>query len=188
MQKLKLSFTGVAPLLMHNNLGADPRYVRKSGIKAIQNKRSKTEEEEAELLRLKYLSSLYWNGAPYLPGLNVDAALALAAGQLEKGGKKRAQSCISSEDAPLVYDGKHNTPEELFEDDKHVLTTIVTIPSNKSRVLSSRPIFPEWSATVTINYHSLTEDEIVQFATRAGDLIGLCDWRPRYGRFSVEKV
>ena len=188
MKSMKLKFTGVAPLVMHNTQLSDPRYVRASGIKTITSKRQKTEADELELMRLEFIAGLYWNEAPYLPGLNVDAALSIAAGQLQKGGRKIAQSSIQTDDAELIYGGKHKTPDDLFEDAKHLLYVPAVIPSTKSRVMRARPIFPTWSAVVTVNYHSVSPDEIAAWATRAGDYIGLCDWRPRHGRFTVEVV
>lgn len=189
MKTLKLKLTGLAPLVMHNTQLSDPRYVRASGIKTITSKRAKTEDDELELTRLEFIAGLYWNGTgPYLPGVNVDAAIAQAAGQAMKGGRKVVQSCLMTDDARLEYGGKHKTPDDLFTDGGYMLYVPAVIPSTKSRVMRARPIFKQWSAKVTINYHTLSEEQIIQFAQRAGDFIGLCDWRPRHGRFSVEKV
>ena len=62
------------------------------------------------------------------------------------------------------------------------------LPSTKARVMRARPFFPTWGAIVTVHYHSLSEDQIVQFAQRAGAVIGVCDWRPRNGRFDAELI
>lgn len=188
METLKLKLTGVAPLVMHNIQLADPRYVRKSGIKNITSKRQKTEADEIELMRLEFIAGLYWNDGPYLPGVNVEASIAAAASQLMKGGKKIAQGAIQCDDAPLVYGGKYATPDELFSSEKHLLYVPAVIPSTKARVMRARPLFPKWSAVVAVHYHSLSEDQIEQFAKRAGDVIGVCDWRPRNGRFTAELI
>ncbi len=188
MEKLKIRLTGVAPLVMHNIQLADPRYVRKSGIKAITSKRQKTEADELELMRLEYIAGLYWNDGPYLPGVNVEAAIAIAAGQLMKGGKKIAQGAVQCDDAPLSYGAKYKTPDDLFADERFLSYVPAVVPSTKARVMRARPMFPQWTADVTVHYHTLTEDQILQIAQRAGDVVGVCDWRPRNGRFSVEKV
>jgi len=105
-----------------------------------------------------------------------------------KGGKKQVQGSVQSDDSPLNYGGNHKTPDALFEDEKHLLYVPAVIPSTKSRVMRSRPVFPQWSAIVTVNYHSLSADQILQIAERAGSVVGLCDWRPRHGRFTAELV
>jgi hypothetical protein len=185
MESLTIKLVGIAPLIHHNIQGVDPRYARASGIKEITSKRTKTEADELELMRLEFISGLYWNNGPILPGLNVDAALAQAASKLMKNGKKIIQSSIQTNDTKLVYGKQHKTPDALFADSKHVLYCPATIPSTKARIMRARPIFPEWSAEVVILYHTVSKDQLVQCATYVGDFIGLCDWRPRYGRFKA---
>lgn len=189
MEQIKLRLKGAAPLVMHANKLVDPRYVRDSGIKAITSKRQKTEADELELMRLEFIGGLYWDKGPYLPGLNFDAALGAAASPLAKGGKKLVQSGVQSEDAPLIYGGKHKSPDDLFADGGYVSFVPATIPSSKARVMRCRPIFPKWEAVVTVNYLDiLSADQIVAFAERAGGYVGVGDWRPRHGRFTVEVV
>ena len=52
-----------------------------------------------------------------------------------------------------------------------------------------RPMIPTgWSLKFTAEYdpHILSESAIIQAANDAGSLIGLGDWRPKFGRFAVE--
>ena len=50
-----------------------------------------------------------------------------------------------------------------------------------------RPIFREWvtDAKGMLDPNILDFEELVQIADTAGNLIGLGDWRPRYGRFEA---
>jgi hypothetical protein len=51
-----------------------------------------------------------------------------------------------------------------------------------------RPIFRRWSlsATIAINEEVVNVNEVKKAVTDAGALIGLGDYRPRFGRFNVE--
>ena len=55
-----------------------------------------------------------------------------------------------------------------------------------------RPWFPEWTvqAEGILDPSVLELDDLTTIADNAGSLIGLGDWRPRFGRFTavVERV
>lgn len=187
MEKLELRLTGVSPLVMHNSQLADPQVVRQLGLKALTAKRSKTEDDEDQIARLEWEGALYWDDKlkAYIPGLNMDAALAAAGSKLMKGGKKTVQSAIQCADAKLEYPNPAKTLDALYVPE-HILRCVAVVPVSKSRVIRTRPIFKVWSATVVVSYHSLSRSQIKELAAYAGDVIGLGDWRPRHGRFTVE--
>ena len=84
----------------------------------------------------------------------------------------------------MVYDGPSNV-EKLWEDEKFRLTCLVRV--QKNRVVRTRAMFPAWSATIVVNYDPkiLNESDVREIVNTAGEC-GLCDWRPKFGRFSVE--
>jgi hypothetical protein len=53
-----------------------------------------------------------------------------------------------------------------------------------------RPIFPEWELKFTLHYLDkvINKKEIEQALEQAGLLIGLSDWRRRFGLFNVVSV
>ena len=53
--------------------------------------------------------------------------------------------------------------------------------------MRTRPIFNDWSAVIHLDFEDsiLNESDVVDFATKAGAVVGVGDWRPRYGRFEV---
>jgi hypothetical protein len=53
-----------------------------------------------------------------------------------------------------------------------------------------RPMFREWSIEFDYAYDEteLDEQSVITAAEIAGRLVGLCDYRPRFGRFDVEVV
>ena len=59
-----------------------------------------------------------------------------------------------------------------------------------SKTLRCRPAFNEWSFDVSIilDEAKLDEREIDKILQNAGKYVGICDFRPRYGKFNVEKI
>jgi len=58
----------------------------------------------------------------------------------------------------------------------------------RNRVMRTRPIFRDWavSFTVTFNDSLLNPADITNLLSYAGENVGLCEWRPNFGRFIVE--
>ena len=78
------------------------------------------------------------------------------------------------------------TPEELWENTDYVDVRGVKVSTSK--LMRYRPIFRQWSfdATITINDKVLEERDVVKALTDAGQLVGLGDYRPRFGRFEAK--
>jgi hypothetical protein len=51
-------------------------------------------------------------------------------------------------------------------------------------------MFPNWSAEIEVRYNPslLNANEVKDFLVAAGELEGIGDWRPRFGRFEVAQV
>lgn len=109
-----------------------------------------------------------------------------AAKKSRKGMTAKAGMFVS-DNALLVYDGPKD-PNELWGMPKFIFTTGVRV--QKARINRSRPIFRQWSAKVTVHFlpDVLNASEIKEFMNTAGGLIGLLDWRPKFGRFTAEVV
>lgn len=156
-------------------------------MKSISGKRVKTDSDHEELARLEFFAGLYMGeSGPVIPAPNIDAMLLAAAKKSREGGL--AQSGVFCEkDSPLTYSGPR-TAEELWADERFRHTAIVRVQT--ARVVRTRPIFNEWTAKVVVQ----CEDSVVnpsrvdEWFHTAGRLIGLGDWRPKFGRFSVERL
>jgi hypothetical protein len=59
---------------------------------------------------------------------------------------------------------------------------------NNSRVMRTRPIFRQWAIEFAAEFddEQINADQLIKAAQDAGRMVGLCDYRPKYGRFSVE--
>lgn len=56
---------------------------------------------------------------------------------------------------------------------------------SRARVLRTRPRFNQWKITFNLTYNEEKIDvgTIVNAMEFAGDFVGLCDSRPKYGKF-----
>ena len=91
--------------------------------------------------------------------------------------------------APAMID--HGGPRDLpamWMDPEFRKRAAVRIRDAKT--MRTRPRFPVWSAVLTASYlpSLLDRDEVVTFFKIAGALVGVGDWRPKFGKFTVEEV
>jgi hypothetical protein len=182
---LNFRILGVSPLLMHNGQTADPLNQFSIGLKKISGKRGKTEEDYRALAHLEFLSGLYLkNKKPCIPGFVMEACLCEAAKKSRRG-KQALSGIFVNEDSELIYDGPQD-PEKMWEDESFRLSASVRI--QKNRVMRTRPRFDKWEAVVAISFDDkvLNASDVEEILKSACD-VGLCDWRPKFGRFSAER-
>lgn len=188
MDTATYTITGTgAGLLMHSDAGLDPRNPILAEQRAITKKgtRNRTEAEQQELQRLEFLLGLYWaeETGPYLPAHMIEACLRDAA-KARKLGKEFSRSVMLAEDRiPLGYDGPRDKKalwDKGFYDARSVKV-------GQSRVLRTRPHFPDWSATFSVIFDPdhLDPATIAWSVETAGQRIGIGDFRPRFGRFVI---
>ena len=183
-EKLNFRLKGVVPLLVHSGRLADPLNPITKAMKKVSGKRMKTEADFAELSRLEWYGSLYVHDKrPCIPGEVLEAAFVEGAKKSKRGQQAKA-GIICDGFYPLDYDGPKD-PDELWKDEKFRLVTGVRVQRN--RIMRTRPIFPEWSADVTVDYlpSLLNESEVTDIIVTVGQVVGIGDWRPRFGRFEI---
>lgn len=182
-----LPLTGTAPILMHNNGLADPLDENAKKMKRISAKRTKTDEDHIAMRRIEFESSLYIDPevGPYLPGANIAKAFLLAARIRRNGPKIERGLILVSPINPLVYTGPRDV-SGLWNDPRFRHTAPAKL-GGRQTVIRCRPIFTEWSCTATalINPTVLSPEDLFEIAADAGQMIGVGDWRPWHGRFSV---
>jgi hypothetical protein len=181
---LNFRIIGVCPLLMKNGQTVDPLNAHSRSIAEITSKRKKTDADHREVGRREFMAGLYlMNGEPCLPGEMMEAALIRGAIK-EKRGPAAKAGIIVEHNSRLEYDGPRR-PDELWEDGRFRLRVPVKVMAAK--VIRTRPRFNDWSASVAIKFLPtlLNEGEVRSFLVTAGEQIGIGDWRPRFGRFTV---
>ena len=184
----KYRLTGEAPLKMHNGQLADPFNFYAKEMKKISSKRGKTEADYMVMAHLEFLGGLYLDkkNEVIIPGNVVEAMLKKGA-TAQKLGKVFSSAVFCEKDSLLEYKGPRE-PEKLWEDVSFRDSSGVRI--GPSRIMRMRPIFDKWAVEVEVMFipEMVNEDQLDQTIDRAGLIVGLCDHRPRYGRFTVKKL
>lgn len=186
MDLLTLRITGTSPLMMHSDKLANPLNPATKLHKELTGKRKKTDDDHLAIARSEFIAGTYFDKAlgMYVPGANFDATF-LAGAKLQKLGTHwKRGAVVMTDKAKLVYKGP-STPEGLWDDQSFVDCRGVKVGTAK--IMRYRPIFLDWSLSleVAINADVLNIEEARKAIEDAGKLIGVCEYRPRFGRFEV---
>lgn len=191
----EVTIKGIRPLLMHNGRLCNPLDPFTKELKAAAKKRSKGDDDLAEVARIEFEGGLYHdkNVGPYLPVDVLQAAIERGATKRKLGKTFKAHvGIVEPESGPSGYALKYKGPRDvkgLFSNPDFVLTKGCRV--GQSRVMRTRPRIPSgWTVTfrAEVLANGVTKAELEQAIADAGIYEGLCDWRPRYGRFVVESV
>jgi hypothetical protein len=184
---LKYKWISSAPLIMHSGVMADPTNKWTKLIKQISSKRQKTDADYEEMARLEFMAALYLDeNGPIIPTFVIESVVINGA-KKSKEGQTAKSGCFCPEHARLEYDGPRK-PEELWADERFRFSAIVRVGT--ARVARMRPIFKEWSAVITLSAEDtmVNPSRVYEWLTAAGTQVGVGDWRPQNGRFTVEKI
>jgi hypothetical protein len=189
MKILKYKAIGTAPLLMHSDKTANPLNSYTKKLKEFTGKRNKTDDDHLAIAEIEFEASLYWNERQgyFIPSANIEATL-LASAKHFKLGQLWKQAAVVINDAPLIFRHSKLPPAELFKLPQYV--DIRTVKVQASKNMRCRPIFHEWNFEfeVMLDEGKLNESQVDQVIKNAGSYIGIADWRPKFGRFEVEKL
>lgn len=189
MKTIKFKITGASPLLMHDDKTANPLDDYSKKLKPLNAKRKKTYDDYAKIAAIEWEASLYYTKEKgyYIKSECFEASF-LEAAKSKKLGNVFKQSVNIPDNPVLVFPHMELTPDKLFEKSQYVDMRTVKVMRNK--VMRCRPIFNEWSCEVTIWFYEtrLDESEIEQIVEYAAQYIGVCDYRPKYGRFTAERI
>ena len=184
--KVRLSLTGTAPLIVHNSRLANPLDPIVREIKAISGKRKKTDDDHLQMARLEFEGGLYISKdvGPHMPGANIEKCI-VEGGRVTKQGKQIERGLfIVDDEVPLVYSGPRDVAKMWATEDFHSIMSVKVVTA---RVQRCRPIFRSWALDVDaeVDPGLLNLDTLRAIVTDAGSMVGLGDYRPRYGRFSA---
>ena len=168
MNKIKVALTGVSPLLQNRF------FVEENGSKKTKKVYEPKDEAEIRLFKNK-------DGVIFEPSSHVEGSIIKAALNFKYDKRKSYTEFIKS--------GVFVTQDEIphsFQDWKIFSCPVVI---QRQRIIRSRPMFNKWKLEFEIeifneNIDTKTLKEIFVYA---GRFIGIGDYRPRYGRFVVEK-
>lgn len=192
METRSVTFTGRTPLVVHNIRLANPLDPYAKAMKAITSKRTKTEDDLLELLRIEWEGGLYFDAdlGPYLP-ISYPMACLKQAGAINRLKTAVGRGVVlmagdGGERLPIEYDGPR-TIDELWGLDEH--RDVRPVKIGTSRTLRSRPRFPEWTIrfTAVIDTEIMDVDTFEGVARRAGQNIGIGESpEGARARFNVE--
>ncbi|GGI30814.1 hypothetical protein [Bradyrhizobium guangdongense] len=187
VEHISLRLTGVRPLLMHNGALADPLEQRSIDLAEFTGKRIKTKADHEIIAELEWYGGLWLHRSlPCLPEHVLESVFVDGARTKRKGRAATAGMEVSAP-AMLDYEGPRDLPT-LWKDPEFRKRAAVRI--RESKTMRTRPRFPVWSATFTASYlpSLLDRDEVVSFFRIAGAVVGVGDWRPKFGKFTVDVV
>ena len=187
IKEVRCAFIGTCPLIMRSARLANPLDPLARALHDISTRRKKSEADIREMGRIEWYGALYLrDGRPCVPSDAIEATFFNAAKANRR--KIAAKSAFYVNDSPyLQYDGPQDI-DRMWEDDTfHFLKTVAV---QGKRVLRMRPIFHKWRIDATCLYEDgiLSEDEVWKHLEYAGKYVGLLEWRPRYGRFTVGRL
>lgn len=190
MEQFKVRLTGNGPMLMHSDKLVDPLGKAKvEHQKLLDDKQfAKTDKGKTAIARSLYMNAFYTNrdGRVILPLLNIRKSLIEGARRF-KLGRHIEKGVIILDDAILDYDGP-KTPAKLWESGNFLDARTVVI--GRAKVMAYRPRFNEWSAEVEVivDPEVLNVADVIKAWEAAGNLIGIGDFRPLFGRYTVARI
>lgn len=183
---LKVTFKGTSPLIMHSCKCVNPLHPLAIEMKKYTSKRKKTIEDLTAISDLEWEAGLYWSEGvgPVIPGECIEATIQNGAKAFRKGTDIQKYTLVEESEAILDY-GENLTLDELRQDYKFRDTRTVVV--QRARIMRTRPRFNKWQISFTLNYDpsKIDLETIVMALEQAGAYVGICDGRPKYGRFSV---
>jgi len=183
---LRFKVTGDAPLIMHNGSLANPLSQGAKQLKQVTSKKKKTDADFERMAEIEFKAGLYIDEdrGPVIPGENIEATIYNAA-KITKEGKIAKSACFVPKAAVLQYDGPRDA-DGLWQDER--FRNCVGVKVGMSRIMRTRPIFNEWSAVIEVEFEDsvVNQEQVERWVHSAGTQVGLCDWRPRCGRFTAE--
>lgn len=186
----RITLTGTSALIMNNARLANPLDPATKALKPFSGKQKKTEQDLEAIFRLGHAGAMYHDAdaGPYLPADNIWKALQ-EGGKKHRLGQKVTEGVIILTDVnPVAYKGPRDQPGLWTDENFRFMAMRVTgSGSQRKRVPFCRPIFRQWKteADGTIDEAIIDLAELQLIAETAGARVGLCDWRPKYGRFTA---
>ena len=187
MKTIKVELKGLSPLLMHSCRSANPLDPVNIKLKALTGKHKKTEEDNRKISDLEWELSLYWNDnmGLYIPAENIERCIQEAGKNKRKGNAfVRGFSCVDM--MADVDIGENLSWEQMFKDFR--FRDVRTMVVDKKRLMRTRARFNMWKCSFVALYDEsvLNFSDVVESLGYAGKYVGLCDSRPKYGKFSAE--
>lgn len=183
---LECRLVSIAPMLQHNEILVDAMHPDVRVHKQLTTKRRKTEADLEAIKRSEWQLGMHReDDRPVVP---VDWILAtVKEGARKNKLGKQVQSGVFPvcSSFPLEYDGPKGL-EEMWESGKFL--DYRGVRNQQAKVMRARPRFDRWSVRIRLDVNEpvISCNDVLTALQIAGATIGVGDYRPRFGRFSVE--
>ena len=189
--RLSVTLTGTHPMLMHNGRLANPLDDWTRQLKALTSKRKKTDEDIFQIAQVEARAGCWEtvDGMLGVPSAAVWRCFYDAAKQFKLGTTVKKSLYFDDVVEPLTIDGAKVFCDDYVRDFDNV--DYRTVKVQTSTTMRARPKIPTgWQTSHTFELFDDVMDvrELQTVMDSAGRLYGLGDWRPTYGRFTVEVV
>jgi hypothetical protein len=190
METVRFRLTGVSPLLMHSDRGANPLDEDVKAHKELTSKRKKTDEDHEAIMLSEWRLAMYYDDhiGPYLPSFNIRSSL-VNGGKFNKLGANIKRATLMPDHAvPLEYKGPRDLDQLAADSSFRDVRSVVVA---RSRLMRTRPIFNEWACEFDLMFdqNQIEQGQLTHAFQNAGKLVGLGDFRPEcggpFGRYSV---
>lgn len=184
MKNLKVTWKGITPLIMHSCQCVNPLHPIAKELRKYTSKKKKTDEDYEIISNLEWEAGAYWKDGLglYIPAENVEATIVNGAKVNKKGTDIEKYCDVTDLYIPFDY-GENLTKDELIHNFEYRDTRIMTVM--RARINRTRPRFDQWKIVFNLRYdeNQIDLDVIVNAMEYAGSYVGLCDSRPKYGKF-----
>lgn len=185
MKNLKITWKGVTPLIMNSCKGVNPLHPITIEMKKYTSKRKKTEEDLVKISDLEWEQRAYWKdevGGLYIPAENVEATIINGGKAFKRGTDLQKFTDVTDLYIPFEY-GEKLSLEQLIQNYEYRDTRPMTV--QRAKVMRTRPRFDKWQIQFNLRYNEEKIDlvTITNALEYAGSYVGLCDSRPKYGKF-----
>ena len=195
MNEILIKLVGTVPIMLHNNQTVNPLNRYAHAMKTLTGKRKKTEADYLDIARVEWEAGLYiHDGIIAIPGRCVDATFKNGAKRLKEGKRWLQGAMVMESYCPLEYKGKKIKftengiiPNPGLDEFFKLYSTVDIMKVGQNSIVRTRPIFQDWSLECTVAYDENIFDmnTIKDILTSAGRYIGLCEGRPRNGKFEI---
>jgi len=206
MEKLLVTWKGVTPLLMHSCRCVNPLHPLAMLMKKYTSNRKKTDDDYRVMSDIEWLQGIYFNEdisritSPlddylldnmylYIPADNIEATLRNAGKAFKLGEAIKRFVNVSEIEIPFDF-GDKKLIREIWKDYRY--RDVRSMVVNKKRIMRTRPRFDRWGIQFSLVYDEtkINIQDIVTVIEFAGEYTGLCDSRPKYGKFTaiIEEV
>jgi len=192
------------PLMLKNNQTVDPLNAYAKAMKRLTSKRNKTDEDHAQMGRVEWEGSLYFDtdtsnppkieGIPckyrgnlIIPSRMLMAMIANAASKCKGIVSKKECPSIAwvEKDASLETEADVSDLDAMYNSGHFYSKEAVVV--NNRRVMRVRPIFFKWGLEFTVTFcpDMLNKDDLDKLIMVASQRCGLGERRPFLGRFDI---